>query len=201
MKSEVTLPTLITLSRMVLTPVVVHYIVSQAWISALIVLLIAWLTDFADGFIARYYDQESQLGSYLDPIADKLLLLGTYGALLQSVGVHWFFMKSATNSLYGDGHAMVRFVTYALVLRETFIVIGALVVLACFRTPRLVLQPMTLGKITTLLHALFLLLLCTVYGGGWGLSLIMPLGSAVVVCMTISTGQYCWRFFENWGVG
>jgi cardiolipin synthase len=48
---------------------------------ALVVIAVAGLTDALDGFVARSFGQQSRLGAYLDPIADKLLLVSAYVAL------------------------------------------------------------------------------------------------------------------------
>ena len=65
----------LTLVRVVLIPVFMIVMLCGWNIPALIVFVIASLTDFADGYVARHYDQVSNFGKFLDPLADKLLVL------------------------------------------------------------------------------------------------------------------------------
>ncbi len=69
-----TIPNLLTLIRILLTPLLVWLLLNQKLSQALLVFFIAGITDGLDGFIARAFDQKSKLGAYLDPLADKLLL-------------------------------------------------------------------------------------------------------------------------------
>lgn len=71
---NLTIPNLISLLRMGLTPVFIIAVLEQRPVRALVIFAIAGVTDALDGLIARYFDQRSALGAYLDPIADKLLL-------------------------------------------------------------------------------------------------------------------------------
>jgi cardiolipin synthase len=73
-----TIPNLITILRILLTPLVVILLLEQRLSEALLVFALASLTDGVDGFVARLYKQKSRLGALLDPLADKLLLSTTY---------------------------------------------------------------------------------------------------------------------------
>src|SRR3954451_20211694 len=72
------LPNLVTLLRIVLTPLVVLLIMTGRCDRALPVTLIAGCTDAADGYLARRFGSASRLGAYLDPVADKFLLTSLY---------------------------------------------------------------------------------------------------------------------------
>jgi cardiolipin synthase (CMP-forming) len=74
-------PNLITLARMVLTPLAVSMIVSQRSMAAFLIFVLAGVSDAVDGFIARRFDLRSELGAYLDPLADKALLTSIYVTL------------------------------------------------------------------------------------------------------------------------
>ena len=76
-----TIPNLLSLLRMGLVPLFIITVVNSDWRKALLIFLVAGITDALDGFIARFWNQKSLLGSYLDPIADKLLLTSAYVVL------------------------------------------------------------------------------------------------------------------------
>ena len=73
-----TIPNLLTILRVLLTPVLVIFLLQDRLIAALVVFIVAGITDGLDGLIARLYRQKSRLGAFLDPLADKLLLATTY---------------------------------------------------------------------------------------------------------------------------
>ena len=75
------IPNLITLARMVMTPVAVMMIVSERYLEAFLIFLLAGVSDGVDGFIARHYNLRTELGAYLDPLADKALLTSIYVTL------------------------------------------------------------------------------------------------------------------------
>jgi cardiolipin synthase (CMP-forming) len=72
------LPNLLTWARIVLTPVVIYTVVWRECAFALPVTLVAGFTDTADGYFARRFGAETRLGAWLDPIADKFLLVSLY---------------------------------------------------------------------------------------------------------------------------
>jgi cardiolipin synthase len=75
------LPNLFTLSRLLLTPLVIAAIVDGRHGTALVVFMVAGFTDFLDGYSARRLKLATQAGEILDPIADKCLLSGVFLAL------------------------------------------------------------------------------------------------------------------------
>lgn len=76
-----TIPNFLSLLRMGLIPLFIIAVIDGELRRASFIFLIAGLTDAMDGFIARFWNQQSLLGTYLDPIADKLLLTSAYVAL------------------------------------------------------------------------------------------------------------------------
>jgi len=76
-----TIPNLITIARLILVPVVIVMIMQQRWAAAFILFVVAGVSDGIDGFIARQFDMKSEFGAYIDPIADKALLVSIYVAL------------------------------------------------------------------------------------------------------------------------
>jgi cardiolipin synthase len=77
----INLPNLITLARILAVPLTIWLIVSGAYMPAFITFIAAGISDAVDGFIAKRFNLQTELGAYLDPIADKLLLVGIYVSL------------------------------------------------------------------------------------------------------------------------
>ncbi|CAI5746552.1 unnamed protein product [Peronospora destructor] len=74
MHQVVNVPNVITAARILATPYLAYLIVQGDHVSAIGLLTVAGVSDWLDGFIARTFHQESIVGSFLDPIADKLLI-------------------------------------------------------------------------------------------------------------------------------
>jgi cardiolipin synthase len=75
---KLNIPNLLTLVRMGMIPLFVIALLNGQAAKALVLFVLAGLTDALDGFVARVFEQSSPLGAYLDPIADKLLLTTAY---------------------------------------------------------------------------------------------------------------------------
>jgi len=75
------IPNLITLARMLMTPLAVLMIVSHRFPFAFLIFILAGVSDAVDGFIAKNFNLRTELGAYLDPLADKALLISIYVAL------------------------------------------------------------------------------------------------------------------------
>ena len=78
---KLSVPNLITVMRIMLVPLIVWLILSNQMLPAFILFLVAGVSDGVDGFIAKRFNQETELGAYLDPLADKALLVSIYVAL------------------------------------------------------------------------------------------------------------------------
>ena len=133
-----TVPNLLTVFRMVLIPVFVTMLFYQRFILALAVFVCAGLTDGLDGLLARRFDQRSQLGTVLDPIADKLMMVTA-------------FIVLSMRSIFPPpvpSHLPVPFwVTVTVISRDVFIIVGAAAIniMTGFRGFR----PSWLGKVNT----------------------------------------------------
>ena len=79
--SPISIPNILTLIRILITPLFVILLIRSQFTQALMAFAVAGLTDGLDGLIARCLNQRTALGAYLDPIADKLLLATSYVAL------------------------------------------------------------------------------------------------------------------------
>ena len=73
-----TVPNLITILRIILVPILIIYMINNRPLASLIIFIIASISDALDGFIARVFNQKSALGAYLDPLADKILLMTVF---------------------------------------------------------------------------------------------------------------------------
>jgi cardiolipin synthase len=134
----VTVPNLLTVFRMVLIPVFVSLLFYQRFVIALAIFVLAGITDGLDGLLARRFDQKSQLGTILDPIADKLMLVTSFVVL----SMRAVFPQPL------PPHLPVPFwVTVAVISRDVFILVGAAAIniVTGFRGFR----PSLLGKINT----------------------------------------------------
>ena len=75
------LANLITVFRLLLVPAIIYLIGTEAFMAAFLVFLIAGISDGVDGLIAKRFDQATELGAYLDPLADKALLVSIFVSL------------------------------------------------------------------------------------------------------------------------
>ena len=134
----VTVPNMLTVFRMVLIPVFVSLLFYQRFILALCVFVLAGVTDGLDGLLARRFDQRSQLGTILDPIADKLMLVTSFVVLS---------MRSVFPQPLPPHLPVPFWVTVAVISRDVFILVGAAAIniVTGFRGFR----PSLLGKINT----------------------------------------------------
>ena len=96
MKRTMNLAMQITMLRIVVTPCIVTAIFYNQWIIALTLSMIAALTDFFDGYFARKYNQETEFGKMMDPVADKIFMFFTLCALYYVLGSQiiptWFMI-------------------------------------------------------------------------------------------------------------
>jgi cardiolipin synthase (CMP-forming) len=129
---------MLTVFRMVLIPVFVTMLFYQRFIVALAVFVCAGLTDGLDGLLARRFDQRSQLGTVLDPIADKLMMVTAFIVLS---------MRSIFPAPVPSHLPVPFWVTVAVISRDVFIIVGAAAIniMTGFRGFR----PSWLGKVNT----------------------------------------------------
>lgn len=73
-----TLPNLITVARFIMVPLVILAMINGEMLAAFVLFLLAGVSDGLDGFIARNFNQRSELGAWLDPVADKFLLVSVF---------------------------------------------------------------------------------------------------------------------------
>jgi len=165
-------PNVITLVRLVLVPVMGYYLANEAYQIALPIFLIAALSDFADGYIARRFKVVSTLGAMLDPVADKLnMLVATVLLALQTLLPLWLAI--------------------AIVARDIVIVVGAL----AYRLARgrLKIAPTRLSKVNTAIEFTVLLLVMAAAAGWIKTGIWMPTVFLIVFATVVASGvQYVW---------
>ncbi len=127
------IPNLISLLRMGLIPLFVIAVLQGEPRRALFIFIIAGLTDALDGFLARVLHQMSVLGTYLDPIADKLLLTTAF-LILAIPGAH-------------PGLLIPMWVTVLVIARDVLILVVALVLYLAVGVSRFL--PTWLSKVNT----------------------------------------------------
>jgi cardiolipin synthase len=76
-----TIPNIITIGRFVLVPAIILALLYQAFAVAFACFAIAGLSDAVDGYIARQFNQRSEIGAWIDPMADKTLLVSAFVTL------------------------------------------------------------------------------------------------------------------------
>lgn len=106
-KNVLTIPNLMTLIRIILIPIFIVLYIKEQYIAALIVIAVSWLSDIADGFVARNFDQVSELGKMFDPLADKLTQLAMIFCLAYRYPLMWlmfglFIVRDLTQIVLGS---------------------------------------------------------------------------------------------------
>ncbi|HDQ04145.1 MAG TPA: CDP-diacylglycerol--glycerol-3-phosphate 3-phosphatidyltransferase [Deltaproteobacteria bacterium] len=74
-------PNFLSLLRIILVPVIIIFLIQESYKNALITFAIAGLTDVFDGIIARAFKSQTKIGAFIDPLADKLLVVSSFIAL------------------------------------------------------------------------------------------------------------------------
>ncbi len=170
------LPNIITVARLFAVPVIIGFILFDEYVLAFWTFVLAALSDAIDGYLAVKLKSVTELGAFLDPIADKILLAGlclTLGFRGEIPG--W----------------LVSFV----VLRDVLIVSGALLVLLV--TGSLKMEPLTVSKLNTLAQILMvgLVLAAQSFGLGGKLELASEVAIYTVALTTFVSGAayvYLW---------
>jgi len=122
------IPNLITLGRILLVPVVVWAIAAGEMRIAFILFLAAGISDAVDGFLAKRFGMTTELGAYLDPLADKAMLVSIYVAL-------------------GITEAVPRWLVILVVSRDIMIV--SAVILSWLVDKPVLLKPLLVSKLNT----------------------------------------------------
>ena len=163
------LPNILTLIRVLLIPMFVILIINKRLDWAFLTFAIAGITDGLDGLIARLTHQRTELGAYLDPIADKLLLFAAFVSLaIIEVIPSWLVV--------------------IVITRDVIILMGFLVMFLTGYHPKI--NPSLLSKTTTTFQIVTILfvLMAWYFPAFKHLSMVAVYGTAVIT--TLSGIQY-----------
>ncbi len=175
----VTVPNLLTVFRMVLIPVFVSLLFYQRFVLALGIFVLAGITDGLDGLLARRFDQRSQLGTILDPIADKLMLVTSFVVL----SMRAVFPQPL------PPHLPVPFwVTVAVISRDVFILVGAAAIniVTGFRGFR----PSMLGKVNTVVQIVAITAIIFAASVPYGTGYYLPTLYTIVFAFSVLSGAH-----------
>jgi len=125
------IPNFLSLLRIILVPVIVIFLIQDEYAKALIVFTIAGLTDAMDGTLARLMNQQTELGAFLDPIADKILLTTSFISL----------------SIF---HIIPGWLTVIVISRDFIILLGIMIL--SLMSVKYEIKPLFVSKITTALQ-------------------------------------------------
>jgi cardiolipin synthase len=170
----------LTMLRMAFVPLLVLLALGGQFTWALVVFVVAGLTDVLDGYIARHGHQVTQLGATLDPIADKIMVGSTYAVLTWSSAVFC---------------AMPIWLTVTLLFRDTMTVVGVLAVNLTVG-PR-VFYPSRFGKASSALNMVTGGAALAVNAAGDCLPALRWLYVATLVVLIASTAQYVYSASER----
>ena len=175
----VTVPNLLTIFRMVLIPVFASLLFYQKFVLALVVFVIAGITDGLDGLLARRFDQKSQLGTILDPIADKMMMVTSFVVLS---------MRSVFPQPVPSHLPIPFWVTIAVISRDVFILVGAAAIniVTGFRGFR----PSLLGKINTTVQIIAIAAIMFAASVPYGIGYYLPTIYATVFAFAVLSGVH-----------
>jgi len=164
------IPNLITIARILLVPVVVWAIGSREMLAAFLLFLAAGVSDAVDGFIAKRFNMTSEIGAYLDPLADKALIVSIYVAL-------------------GITEVIPRWLVILVVSRDIMIIGGVL--LSWLVGNPVVVKPLLVSKLNTVAQIVFACLVLGSLGFGFDAEVPEALLMVLVALLTLlSVGFY-----------
>ncbi len=168
------LPNLISLLRLLSVPLIVTLMLGGDYAIAFVVFVVAGASDAVDGYLAKSFGMKTELGAYLDPIADKALLVAVYVAL----GV--------------QGHLAQGLVT--LVVSRDLLIVGAVLLSYLLGHP-LRIAPLMISKLNTLAQILLAGAALAALGVWPGISTGVGWGEWIVGVTTVASGL---AYFIAW---
>lgn len=164
------IPNLITIGRIFLVPVVVWAIISGNFMLAFWLFCLAGVSDAIDGYLAKRLDDKSEFGAYLDPLADKALLMSIYVTL-------------------GIAGSLPLWIVIAVVSRDIMIM-GAVIISWLVDQP-MEIHPLAVSKLNTMAQILLAALMLASNAFKFDPGLALPLAVAAVAVLTgLSAAAY-----------
>ncbi|MDF1589573.1 MAG: CDP-alcohol phosphatidyltransferase family protein [Gammaproteobacteria bacterium] len=170
------LPNAISILRIVLVIPVVIALLNNNFSTALVLFAIAGFSDALDGFLAKHFHWESRLGSILDPLADKLLLVASFACLA------WLGL-------------VPMWLLWLVLARDIIIVVGGLAY--HYLIGQFILLPLWSSKINTTLQIALVLLVILEQQWFSQLALITSVTKWLVVASVINSGT---EYIVVWGL-
>jgi cardiolipin synthase len=168
------LPNAISFMRIALVAPILMLILRDDFAWALALFALAGFSDGLDGYLAKRFDWHTRLGPLLDPVADKLLVAGTFITLAYTQDIPIWLAS-------------------VVILRDVIIVAGAMAYNFFVRPVEG--EPTRVSKLNTALQLLLLLFVLSRAGFGWPDQIsITVLGAAVLVTVVISGVDYVWSW-------
>jgi cardiolipin synthase len=173
------IPNLITLARILSVPVMVWAIMTGWMLAAFLLFLTAGLSDAIDGYLAKRFAMTSELGAYLDPLADKALIVSIYVTL----GV--------------SGYIPLWLVI--LVVSRDIMIVGA-VLLAWLVGKPLPMKPLLVSKLNTAAQIIFAGIVLASLGLHFAAEWLIAAATAVVTLLTLlSVAAYVREWVRHMG--
>ena len=175
MFSVLNLPNLITLLRIGAIPIFLILLVDERYTEALLVFILAGITDSLDGLLARWLDARTTLGAFIDPLADKLLLVSSFVIL----------------AFLGD---IPRWLAVLVIMRDVILLLGYSVLF--FVTGHAIeVRPTLIGKASTFFQLLTVsMALVALHNVAWQIPLLRDACEILAgATVTISGLQYLSR--------
>lgn len=164
------IPNFLTLLRIAMAPVIIVLLDGGQYELALIIFVLAGITDGLDGWIAKRYHLQSPIGAMLDPIADKVLLLSTYIMLAYLQDIPFWFL--------------------VVVLFRDFLIVGGYWFLIAMQSPAKA-TPIFVSKINTFLQIVLVVVVLVTKANYLDLSaMLQPLLYTVFVTSFLSGYSY-----------
>ncbi|MEE2957205.1 MAG: CDP-alcohol phosphatidyltransferase family protein [Pseudomonadota bacterium] len=169
-------PNLISLIRLLAVPFMIYLILNGFYFSAFWLFVAAGISDGIDGFIAKRLEQVTPLGAYLDPLADKALLVAVYISL-------------------GKMDCLPSWLVILVVFRDVIIIGG--VVLLHLLTDGVKMQPIFVSKINTLIQ--IILVIAVLFQLAFNFSNLEQIITALIFLVTVTTIFSGGVYIINWG--